>query len=206
MNQPIESDEANFEQDLRHITLAPYIAKARMLIGVPGKGGANLFRHQLFTLTVLMDYGITDPVLLKAAVIHDLFEDATASLVSNLEEEVSQIDHDGPAVCDLVQEMTIRTENDIREPKSQYLSRIMTSGSNRARILKLADRISNVTFLGFVHNRAFIERYLAETRNEILPYAEAISKDMFRELSELVNNREVKLGMMGAAEKAIPPQ
>ncbi len=206
MDQQIGPNETNFEQDLRHITLAPYIAKARMLIGVPGKGGANLFRHQLFTLTVLMDYGITDPVLLKAAVIHDLFEDATASLVSNLEEEVRQIDHDGSAVCDLVQEMTIRTENDIKEPKSHYLSRIMTSGSNRARILKLADRISNVTFLGFVHDKTFIERYLAETRTEILPYAEAINKDMSRELSDLVNNREVKLGMMGAGEKPISPQ
>jgi GTP pyrophosphokinase len=144
-----------------------------------------------------MDYGITDPVLLKAAVIHDLFEDASPSLVSNLEEEVRQVDHDGPAVCDLVREMTIRIENDAKEPKSDYLSRIMTSGSNRAGILKLADRISNVTFLGFVHDKAFIERYLAETRSEILPYAEDINKDMFRELSDLVNDREVKLGMMG---------
>ena len=41
-------NESNFEQGLRDITLAPYIAKARALIGIPGKGGANLFRHQLF--------------------------------------------------------------------------------------------------------------------------------------------------------------
>jgi (p)ppGpp synthase/HD superfamily hydrolase len=201
MDQPIEPNVTHFEQELRDITLAPYIAKARALIGVPGKGGANLFRHQLFTLTVLMDYGITDPILLKAAVIHDLFEDAKTPHISGLEEEVRQIDHDGPAVCDLVQEMTIRTENNIKEPKSQYLSRIMASGSNRARILKLADRISNVTFLGFVHDRDFIEKYIAETRNEILPYAEGISKDMHKELSDLVNNREVKLGLMAAGER-----
>jgi len=69
----------------------------------------------------------------------------------------------------------------------------MLSGSSRARILKLADRISNVIFLGFVHDKIFVENYLAETRNEILPYAENISKDMFRELSDLANNRELKL-------------
>jgi (p)ppGpp synthase/HD superfamily hydrolase len=204
MDQPIEPNVTNFEQELRDITLAPYIAKARALIGVPGKGGANLFRHQLFTLTVLMDYGITDPILLKAAVIHDLLENAKTIHISRLEEEVRQIDHDGPAVCDLVQEMTIRIENGIEEPKSQYLSRIMVSGSNRARILKLADRISNVTFLGFVHDKDFIEKYIAETRNEILPYAESISKDMHRELSDLVNNREVKLGLMAAGERETP--
>jgi (p)ppGpp synthase/HD superfamily hydrolase len=103
-----------------------------------------------------------------------------------------------------VQEMTIRTENDIEEPKSQYLSRIMESGSDRARILKLADRISNVTFLGFVHDKRFIEKYIAETRDEILPYAEGISRDMFRELSDLVNNREVKLGLIKKEEGEAP--
>ncbi len=184
------TDERNFEQVLRDITLAPYIAKARALIGVPGKGGANLFRHQLFTLTVLMDYGITDPILLKASVIHDLLECAPGFAGSNIEEEIKGMDADGPNVCALVSEMTIRTENSIKEPKSQYLARIMTCGSNRAKILKLADRISNVTFLGFVHDREFIVSYLAETRNDILPYAESISKDMFRELTDLVDSRE----------------
>ena len=31
----------------------PYICKARALIGVPRKGGDNMFRHQMMTLTVL---------------------------------------------------------------------------------------------------------------------------------------------------------
>ena len=191
MINQIGPNESDFAQGLRYIALAPYIAKARGLIVVPGKGGANLFRHQLFTLTVLIDYGFMDPVLLKASVIHDLLENAAISQISNLKEEIRQIDADGPA------EMTIQTVNDVREPKSQYLSRIMTSGSNRAKILKMADRISNVTFLGFVHSRNFVETYLAETRNEILPYAESINKDMFRELSDLVENREIKMGLAG---------
>jgi GTP pyrophosphokinase len=185
--------DKNFERELRSITLAPYLAKARALIAVPGKGGANLFRHQLFTLSVLMDYGVTDPVLLKAAAIHDLFEDALGRPQSTVEEEVRRIDADGPAVCALVSEVTMRTENNVREPKSQFLARIMVCGSSRARILKLADRISNITFLGFVHDRGFIERYLAETRMDILPYAEGISRDMCRELTDLVEDRERKL-------------
>ena len=196
MINQIGPNESDFARGLRYIALAPYIAKARGLIVVPGKGGANLFRHQLFTLTVLIDYGFMDPVLLKASVIHDLLENAAISQISNLKEEIRQIDADGPAVCNLVLEMTIQTVNDVREPKSQYLSRIMTSGSNRAKILKMADRISNVTFLGFVHSRNFVETYLAETRNEILPYAESINKDMFRELSDLVENREIKMGFV----------
>jgi (p)ppGpp synthase/HD superfamily hydrolase len=183
----------HFEQDLRDITLAPYIAKARELIGVPGKAGANLFRHQMFTLAVLMDYGVTDTILLKAAVIHDLFEAAEPSRRPWLEEQVRNIDGDGREVCELVSEVSIRVEGKIKEPKSRYLSRIMSQGSPRARILKLADRISNVIFLGFVHNKEFTRRYLAETRDEILPYAAQINTNMFMELSDLVEDREKKL-------------
>jgi (p)ppGpp synthase/HD superfamily hydrolase len=189
-------NDRNFEQELRHITLAPYIAKARALIGVPGKGGANLFRHQLFTLSVLMDYGITDSILLKAAAIHDLFEDAPELADANIEEEVRRIDADGPAVCALVSELTIRTENNVKEPKSQYLARIMACGSNRAKILKLADRISNVTFLGFVHDMEFVIRYLAETRSDVLPYAKSINQNMHRELTDLVEDRERTLRLI----------
>jgi GTP pyrophosphokinase len=66
----------------------------------------------------------------------------------------------------------------------------MTSGSRRARVLKLADRISNLTALGFVHDASFVERYLEETRSYILPYAQAVNSDMYKELSDLVANRQ----------------
>jgi (p)ppGpp synthase/HD superfamily hydrolase len=68
--------------------------------------------------------------------------------------------------------------------------RVLQQGSPRAKILKLADRISNLTALGYVHDAAFVARYLEETRTCILPHAEAINPDMFRELSDLVANRE----------------
>jgi GTP pyrophosphokinase len=90
-------------------------------------------------------------------------------------------------------EVTIRFSAGIREPKSVYLTRIMTTGTRRARILKLADRISNITALGFVHEQDFVHRYLAETKAYILPYAQSINADMFRELSDLVADREQKL-------------
>jgi hypothetical protein len=62
--------------------------------------------------------------------------------------------------------------------------------------LKLADRISNITALGFVHDVAFVKRYLEETRTCILPYAATVNPDMFRELSDLVENREQLLPLM----------
>jgi GTP pyrophosphokinase len=74
----------------------------------------------------------------------------------------------------------------------------MESGSARARRLKLADRISNLISLGFVNDRAFVERYLHETRVYILPHAAAISGDMHRELSDLVEDREQALRRLQA--------
>jgi GTP pyrophosphokinase len=183
---------SDLEQTLRNLVLAPYIVKATALIGVRRRGGSNMFRHQLSTMAILFDYKITDPVLLKAAVIHDLFEDAPG-MPGVTRDEIERIDPDGPAVYALVMEVTIRTVDGVREPKSQYLTRIMQSGSRRARLLKLADRISNLTALGFVHDAAFVRKYVDETRRYVLPWAAAINTDMFRELSDLTDNREQSL-------------
>jgi (p)ppGpp synthase/HD superfamily hydrolase len=178
-----------FERSLRALTLAPYIVKAMALIGVKRRAGSNMFRHQLSTMAILLDYKIIDPVLLKAAVIHDLFEDAPG-MPGVTREEIEHIDADGPAVYALVMEVTIRTVEGVREPKSEYLTRVMQHASHRAQVLKLADRISNITALGYVHDAAFVRKYLNETRAFVLPHAERINADMFRELSDLLTSRE----------------
>jgi GTP pyrophosphokinase len=177
------------ERQLSGITLAPYIVRAMRLIDVPRKAGSNMFRHQMSTLAILLDYKNTDPVLLKASVIHDLFEEA-AGLPGVTREAIEVMDADGPAVYALVQEVSIRHVDGVREPKAEYLSRLMTSGSARGKLLKLADRISNLITLGFVNDRAFVARYLQETRAQILPYAAAVNADMARELGDLVSSRE----------------
>jgi GTP pyrophosphokinase len=185
----------DIERSLSQLTLAPYIVKAMALIGVQRRGGSNMFRHQLSTLAILLDYKLVDAVLLKAAVIHDLFEDA-ATLPGVSEEAIARLDSDGPAVVALVMEVTIRVVDGVKEKKSDFLLRIMQQGSRRARLLKLADRISNLNALGFVHDGEFVRRYLDETRACILPYAWEINPDMFRELSDLVSSRQRFLALL----------
>lgn len=87
----------DFEASLRKVILAPYITKATALIGVRRKSGSNMFRHQISTLGILLDYKMTDPVLLKASVIHDLFEDG-AHLPGVMEEEIKGLDAQSPEV------------------------------------------------------------------------------------------------------------
>ncbi len=180
------------ERSLKELTLAPYIVKAMAMIDRPRKAGSNMFRHQMTTMAILLDYKILEPVLLKAAVVHDLYEELGHEPWVN-RDTIALIDADGPAVYDLVREVTIRETDGVREPKSDYLLRIMQTGSFRAKQLKLADRISNLVGLGFVHDRAFVERYTAQTRSYILPYSEAVNADMHRELKDLVNDRAAHL-------------
>ena len=68
----------------------------------------------------------------------------------------------------------------------------MQRGSPRARVLKLADCISNLTALGFVHDAAFVTD---TRRNPALRPASCrrVNPDMFRELSDLVDNRGQRL-------------
>ena len=191
----------DLERLLADVTMAPYIVKGMALIGFSRKAGGNMFRHQIGTMAILIDYKIIDPVLLKAAVIHDLFEDA-AGLPGVTKEEITRIDADGPAVYNLVMEVTRRMDAqmpDKKEKKSEFLLRIMTAGSPKAKTLKLADRISNITALGFVNEVRFVRDYIAETRSYVLPYAKAVNPDMHLELSDLLDSRERLLAALELA-------
>jgi (p)ppGpp synthase/HD superfamily hydrolase len=140
-----------------------------------------MFRHQLDTLAVLLDYGYIESVLLKAATIHDLLEDVP-EFNHNL---ILSIDFESHAVYELVLEVTRRSD----ETKPEFLTRIRETGSGNAKILKVADRISNMISLGFVNDPAFIKRYTEETAAYIFPIAEAVDKSMLAELQSLVHSR-----------------
>ena len=46
----------DFERSLGSITMAPYIVKSMALIGVKRRAGSNMFRHQIGTMAILIDY------------------------------------------------------------------------------------------------------------------------------------------------------
>ncbi|MCU0371178.1 MAG: hypothetical protein MUC31_07165, partial [Bacteroidales bacterium] len=168
---------------LRNLILAPYILKATALIGVSRKVGGNQFRHSFSTLGILLDYKyFGESVLLKASLIHDLLEDVPETQV----DEIRQTDHEGNQVVDLVLEVTRRKE----ETKAQYLQRVLETGSVRARILKCADRISNLTDLHRdTHPDHKISDYLDQTEQYILPMARQVNPDMVIELTDLITRR-----------------
>ena len=168
---------------LKNLVLAPYILKATALIGVSRKVGGNQFRHSFATLGILLDYKFfKDPILLKAALLHDLLEDLPETQV----DEIRWIDHESHQVVDLVMEVTRQKD----ETKQQYLHRILGSGSKNALLLKCADRISNLTDLHRdTHSEQKISEYLDQTEQFVIPMARRVNADMFIELTDLVKER-----------------
>jgi len=161
--------------------LAPYIQLATYLIGKSREGGGNMFRHQLDTMAILVDYKYIDSVLLKASLVHDVIED-----IPDFNHNVLlSIDFESHDVYNLVMEVTRQNG----ETKPDFLSRIKESGSQNAKILKVADRISNMISLGFVNNMEFVERYINETEKHLLPLAAEVNNNMLTELQDLVNSR-----------------
>jgi len=169
--------------------LAPYMQLATALIGKTREGGGNMFRHQLDTMATLIDYGYIDSVLLKASVVHDLIEDVP-DFNRNL---LLSIDYESPAVYDLVMEVT-RFPG---ETKAEFLTRILETGSHSAKVLKVADRISNMISLGFVINYQFIIRYTEETIRYVYPIAEEVDRTMLSELRSLVESRRSYISVIG---------
>ena len=179
---------------LKGTFLAPYMQLATALIGKTREGGGNMFRHQFDTMATLIDYGYIDSVLLKASIVHDLLEDVP-DFNRNL---LLQVDFEGPLVYDLVMQVTRQPE----ETKPEFLTRVLKSGSRQAKILKVADRISNMIALGFVINTEFINRYTEETAKYIFPIAEQMDKDMFSELQSLVESRRKYLSAIVSGGKS----
>jgi len=169
---------------LQNLVLAPYIMKSMTLIGVSRKGGGNQFRHQFATLGILLDYKyFNDSVLLKASLLHDLIEDWHDNNI----DEIRNIDKDGNGVVSLVLEVS-KADDELKE---DYLKRILEVGSKRAKILKCADRISNLTDLHLdTHTSGKILLYLEQTERYIIPMAREVNLDFERELIDLIGKRK----------------
>ncbi|MBC8315409.1 MAG: hypothetical protein ISR57_04805 [Bacteroidales bacterium] len=175
--------ENHEEKALEQMVLAPYVQKSTALRGKYRYVGGNQFRHAFSTFAILLDYHYIDPVLLKASMIHDVFEDVAC--ISK--KEIIDLDGDGAKVYNLVMEVTRRKH----ESKDHYLKQILTNGSKNARILKCADRISNLTDLHMdTFEKDFVKKYIEESKKFVLPMAKEVNQDMLFELSDLIKRRE----------------
>jgi len=180
----------NDTEKLKNLVLAPYIIKATALIGRQRHVGGNQFRHAMATMAILLDYKLFDDyVLLKASVIHDLIEDVPETD----EQELRRIDEQANEVVDLVLELSRPKGMN----KAVFLKRILEQGSRRAKTIKVADRISNLTDLHRDHySKARMKSYLDQSEKYVLPMADEVNKNMAIELKDLITNRRKQMNYL----------
>ena len=163
---------------LANMVTAPYMALATMAICRPRKVSGNQFRHMAATRDILIDYGHIDEILHKAALVHDLLED----LDEFDHQLIINCDHDGPEVYKLVMEVTRRMD----ESKIDYLIRLYNEGSDRACLIKSADRIANLCDVMFLMENEFINRLCDESEKYVLPIAGRVCNNMCTEIKDLI--------------------
>lgn len=134
------------------------------------------------TMAILVDYHHISSLILKSAIIHDLIEDIPSTNIC----ELSVIDSDSPKVIILVSEVTRRHGED----KPSFLKRIKADGTREAKLIKCADRISNLTDLHDFCRVDFIRSYLLETEEYIYPIADEVDSEMAFEIRDLVEKKK----------------
>ena len=101
-----------------------------------GEDSSPYINHPIVVAETLTRYGITDPVTLQAAVLHDTIEDTETT-----PEELDR--HFGREVRDVVMEVT--DDKSLPKPERKEVQvRQAPELSHRAKLVRIADKISNV--------------------------------------------------------------
>lgn len=155
------------------IALRQALAFARARHGTQTRrgGSAPYWVHLVRVGMELATWQVATPVLLKAALLHDVVEDTP----TRIDEVAAGFGQD---VSDLVDWMTVMepaAEVDLRA----YYERLATEAPASVRTLKIADRVDNLRSIqalvmrtGDKHRR-WAERYLDHTQWQVLPLVES---------------------------------
>ena len=120
------------------------IARARRLCmmahaGQKRSGGHPYYTHPIAVAQIVRDAGIDDPEMIAAACLHDVVEDSPTTL-----DDISA--QFGPRVAKLVDELTLPDEpGRTFERKHQQLAEHARVMSDDAKIIKIADRLHNMS-------------------------------------------------------------
>ena len=140
-------------------TLSKYVhrAQVRMEVGEDGKP-LRYFEHPRRVALILMDtVGITDPVILCAALLHDTVEDSDELSPAAIERYL------GADVASLVQLLS-------KVPKEGYVDRLEKHGDWRALLIKACDRLDNLRSLDPADiGGEFRARQVKETKEHYIP-------------------------------------
>ena len=151
------------------------VMAARAHHGQTRDEGTPYILHPLRVTLNLVTHGHTHPNLLVAALLHDTLEDtdlAPDAITAAF----------SPEVTALVQTVT-RPPRSVPDRDAIY-HRQLVAGPPEGRVLKVADRLDNLSFLHLSTKPGKAARYLAETEREVLPIAREVGGSLGAALVE----------------------
>jgi GTP pyrophosphokinase len=160
---------AGIDDDGRRADLRRALAFARARHGAQTRRGSSTpyWVHLVRVAMELARWGEGAAPLLQAALLHDTVED-TATSIDEIRVGF------GPVVADLVDWLTA-PDDPVEE--RHYYHRLLTRGPDRARMLKLADRVDNLRSIQALvmrtgpRYRRWAGSYLNRTNWQVLPLA-----------------------------------
>jgi (p)ppGpp synthase/HD superfamily hydrolase len=173
--------------DLTQIQVAYWLAKNAHRPQAPRDNGDRYFEHPRRVAITLIERGVRDKDIITIALLHDVVEDtntppqAIVDLFPNIIWKRLYILSKYVPIFDPV---TGQIYERLKKPAETYYNTI--AGADVAvRLVKLADRLDNLRDMqGWEPERR--ERYIAETREFILPIAERTEPWFLRELTAAI--------------------
>ena len=145
------------------------------------RDGSSYIIHPI--VVALIVHKITkDTDLTVAALLHDTIED-TDITYEYLAKEFSN------KIADLVVELTLEKEQKILLGKKNYLVKCMNKMSDDALIIKLSDRLHNVSELNLLTDVGFIKKYYKET----VYILSNLNKDLSKKHLDLIRKIRIHL-------------
>lgn len=161
---------AQFEEKLNRLFIPSQVQQIMMAYrfskyghrGQDREGGGRYFEHPKEAALILLDQGVTDHEVIIAALLHDVMEDSFILTWPDLEYIF------GSHLCTIVKQLT----KEPGLPKEQYIPRLV-NGVPEAQLVKLADRLHNLTTLGGVKREKQLKQ-VKETREKIFQISDKL--------------------------------
>ena len=173
--------------DLAQIQVAYWLAKNAHRWQAPRDNGDRYFEHPRQVAVTLIGRGVRDKDIITTALLHDVVEDTNtphvviADCFPNIIWERLYILSKYVAVFD---PLTGQIHQRLKKPPDEYFAAI--AGADEAvRLVKLSDRRDNLRSMGAWETERR-ERYIAETREYILPIAEKTDPWFLQEITAAI--------------------
>ena len=137
-------------------------------------GGGRYFDHPRAVSLTLLRQGVFDHELIIVALLHDVMEDSFILTWEDLEYIFDK------RVCSLVKLLT----KEVGLPKDQYFPRLLSSNQPEAWLVKLADRLHNLSTLESCTREKQVKQ-IKETREKYFPLCQRLGAEpAYTEMAE----------------------